>query len=120
MLVYGMTTLHEALAHLNGVELRHMGGAHKHRVAGVLELELDADLGVAHHQLGRIVLGLDVEEALQADRPAARSPLRQCTTDRQAGLSLLLCNSPVLRQRQLHVRRSMSASRACQSDQCAT
>ena len=56
-------------AHLDGVHLLHVCGAHEDGVAGMLELELNPNLCVAHHQLGGVVLGLDVEQALQAYWP---------------------------------------------------
>lgn len=58
------------MAHL--VELRHMRGPDEDGVLRILELHLDAHLGVPDHQLGIGVRLLQLEQGLQARGPAQR------------------------------------------------
>lgn len=52
------------------VELGDMGGGDEVRIHHRLELHLDADFRVAHHQLGLRVLRLQRQQRRQAGRPA--------------------------------------------------
>ena len=57
-------------SHLHVVELRNVSDTNEHRVAGILELHLDAHFCVANHHAGIWVLCLQLQQPCQSQRPA--------------------------------------------------